>query len=105
MLQILWKTGFLLSMILRQGHLWRSAGDITLGCFCQPFIALIISDETKGDLDIFRPPFSRDVIALRKAMEELEASDEQHFKRKADLLKELEDIVASVLDTGEVPVV
>ena len=59
------------------------------------------SDSTRESLEEFKCPFSRDEIAsLREEMEELTAWDDRYFARREELLREIEEIVQGVVQTG-----
>ena len=60
------------------------------------------SDSTRESLGEFKCPFSRDeVVSVREEMEELTAWDDEYFARREELLREMEEIVEGVLQTGK----
>ena len=71
--------------------------------FCTPVCDwnLTNSDNIKKDLQEFVCPYTKaDITALKRDMEELEAWDERYFKHREELLKELDELVKSVVDIG-----
>jgi hypothetical protein len=59
------------------------------------------SDDTEKDLDVFKAVFTSDEIEmLRRDMDVLRKWDEEYFSQRKALLKELNDLVISVVDTG-----
>jgi hypothetical protein len=59
------------------------------------------SDDTEKDLDVFKAVFTADEVEmLRRDMDVLTKWDEEYFSQRKTLLKELNDLVVSVADTG-----